>query len=64
MKGQNKNQLLIPNAHTVNHKYNNYYWDPNIVAVLDRWPLFVGKSILQKLTLGFYNGGLCSAGGR
>ncbi len=46
-------------VYTVKPVYNNQPWDPKFVAVVDRWLLIRGRSLLQKLKLGLKDSGHC-----
>jgi hypothetical protein len=48
-------QCREPN--TVKPEYNNHPRDPKFVAVLDRWSLFRGNFMFQKIENGTPNGG-------
>ncbi len=45
--------------HTVKLVYNDHPRDHKFVAVVDRWSLFRGSSMLQRFKLGLQNGGCC-----
>ncbi len=47
------------NCNTLKPVYNDHLWDPKFVAIVDRWSLFRGTFMLQKLKLGLQNRGRC-----
>ncbi len=50
------------NMCTVKLVYNDHPWDPEFVAVIDRWSLFRGSFMLWKFKLGPQNCGRCRQG--
>ncbi len=48
------NYVDFTNKTTVKLVYNDHPWDPNIVAVVDRWSLFSGHFTLDRWSL--FNG--------
>ena len=44
-------------SYTVKPVYNDYPWNPKIVAVVERWSLFRGSFLLSKLKMWPQNGG-------